>query len=124
MEFGRAKHRLQPEWGYHPRRFTRTARIVLVAMAVGATTSASVLLLLVDRPVVAIAETSVAVRTLALPFEAEHAPVSTNQAARVETPALIEDSIAKPRGADRQGGVFTANEPSISSTEEVPGIIQ
>jgi hypothetical protein len=53
-----------PEWGYLAPvpGFLRTARIVVVATAVGATAGAAVVFSLVDRPV---AEESVAARTLA-----------------------------------------------------------
>ena len=57
-----------PEWGYLAPApgFMRSARVAVVATAIGATAGAGVVLSLVDRP----AETSVAARTLVRPVEA------------------------------------------------------
>ena len=57
-----------PEWGYiaPAPNFLRTARVFVVAAAIGATASAAVVFSLMDRPA---AETSVAARTLVQPVE-------------------------------------------------------
>ena len=72
-----------PEWGYlaPAPSFLRTARVALVAAAVGATAGAGVVLSLTDRPV----ETSVAARTLVRPVEAAASDVDrASQAALVQ----------------------------------------
>ena len=58
-----------PEWGYiaPAPHFLRTARVFVVAAAIGATASAAVVFSLMDRPA---AETSVAARTLVQPVAA------------------------------------------------------
>ena len=58
-----------PAWGYlaPAPSLLRTARVVLVAAAVGATTGAGVVISLLDRP--AAGESSVAARTLARPVQ-------------------------------------------------------
>lgn len=65
MRFARNFH---PEWGYlaPAPTFMRTARVAIVAAAVGATAGAGVVVPLIDRP----AEISVAARTLVRPVEA------------------------------------------------------
>jgi hypothetical protein len=104
----RHANNFQPEWGYlaPAPSFMRTAGISLVAMAVGATAGAGVLLSLVDHPVVAIGATSVAGHRLAWPIEAEPAPFGTPQTAQV----------AKPGATNGQRGVLVVSEPSIRST--------
>lgn len=62
----------QPEWGYMvpAPSFARTARIVVVAIAIGATAGAAVVLSLVGRPADAVADAGkapVVVRTASLP---------------------------------------------------------
>jgi hypothetical protein len=70
-----------PEWGYlaPAPSFARTARVVVVAGAVGATAGAAVVFSLVDRPA---AEESVAARTLVQPVASTSTTVSTPAAAR------------------------------------------
>ena len=70
-----------PEWGYVAPRpgFLRSARLVVVAGAIGATAGAAVVFSLVDRPV---AEESVAARTLVPgPIAGMPTPVSASVAA-------------------------------------------
>lgn len=85
-----------PEWGYlsPAPSFIRTARMVLVATAVGATAGASVVLSLAGRPA---AETSVAARTLAQPPNAPPAmaQASTQAAAEEQPPKKMEDQSPK-----------------------------
>ena len=70
-----------PEWGYlaPAPSFMRTARIVIVSAAVGATAGTAVVFSLVDRPA---AEESVAARTLAQPVAAASTPISLPAAAQ------------------------------------------
>jgi hypothetical protein len=104
----------QPQWGYvtNARSFMGTARIVIVAIVVGATTGAGVLLSLVDRPSVTIGETSLAPRTPTPPFEPESAPVKTRQATQVEAQAE-----AKSGAANSDGGGLVPSEPSTNRPE-------
>jgi hypothetical protein len=108
----------QPEWGYltPAPSFMRTARIVLVAMTVGATAGAGVLLSLVDRPVEAIGETSVAART-ARPFDAEPAPVSAGQAAQVKTQTLSSTAEVPANIAAMAEVPATADAPTTKIAE-------
>ncbi len=88
-----------PEWGYlaPAPTFMRSARLVLVATAIGASAGAAVVLSLVDRPV---AEQSVAARTLVqTPLVYEPAKVSA-VAAQLQT----ESQHAQPH-ADAPGAV-------------------
>jgi hypothetical protein len=74
-----------PEWGYlaPAPTFMRSARLVLVATAVGASAGAAVVFSLVDRPV---AEQSVAARTLVqTPLVSKPAKVSAPVVAQLQT---------------------------------------
>src|SRR5580658_4271659 len=73
-----------PEWGYlaPAPSFVRTARAVLVAVAVGASAGAAVVFSLVDRPV---AEESVAARTLALAPDSSAAIPATAPVAQLRS---------------------------------------
>ena len=107
-----------PEWGYlaPAPSFLRTARIIIVATAVGATAGAGVVFALVDRPV---AEGSVAARTLVPPTVA--APMSAGAPARLAPQAAqISDQPAKPVAAAEQGGASSASEASTRSTAQAP----
>jgi len=72
-----------PEWGYlaPAPSFMRSARMVVVAAAVGATAGAAVVFSLVDRPA---AEESVAARTLAPPAVTAALAVSLPEAAQLQ----------------------------------------
>jgi hypothetical protein len=82
-----------PEWGYLAPApgFMRSARVAVVATAIGATAGAGVVLSLVDRP----AETSVAARTLVRPVEAA-APSVVGPSARPLAQAPSERRPAAP----------------------------
>jgi hypothetical protein len=95
-----------PEWGYlsPAPSLLRTARVFVVAVAIGATASAAVVFSLMDRPA---AETSVAARTLVLSAEpsqaareaqrtAQQPPNSARaaQAPRSESPATAVPQVA------------------------------
>ncbi len=109
----RSAGNFHPEWGYlaPAPSFMRTARIVLVAMAVGATAGAGVVLSLVGRPTAAGGEESVAVRTLARPVDAASMPVT---AARLQAPAQGRSDVSsQPQGP-------AASESGTSSTAQAP----
>jgi hypothetical protein len=118
-----------PEWGYlaPAPSFMRTARIVLVATAVGATAGAGVVLSLVDRPATAFAETSVAARTLVRSVDAastsvsmSQAPVDTPQVVQINTSAAVPDQSTKPPSADVREAVIAATESNASPTVQAP----
>jgi hypothetical protein len=94
-----------PEWGYvaPAPNFLRTARVFVVAAAIGATASAAVVFSLMDRPA---AEASVAARTLVQPAEpaasAQRAPVTAQIQAPPEHAAVAETQHPDTRGAMRQ----------------------
>jgi hypothetical protein len=96
----RSAANFNPEWGYlaPAPRFVRTARIVLIAVAVGASAGAAAVFSLVDRPV---ANESVAARTLARPA----GPLSPT--------ATAVPAIASARG-------LAAAESSVVSTAQHP----
>jgi len=68
----RSAGNFSPEWGYlaPAPSFMRTARIVLVATAVGATAGAGVVLALIDRPAAEADKTSVAARAIVTSVQA------------------------------------------------------
>jgi hypothetical protein len=97
-----------PEWGYiaPAPSFLRTARVFIVAAAIGATASAAVLFSLMDRPA---AEASVAARTLVQPVErapsAQSAPVTAQTQTPPQHAAASATEHADARGAMRPQGV-------------------
>src|SRR5215468_5185711 len=84
-----------PEWGYlaPAPSFARTARVVLVATAIGATAGAGVVLSLIDRPSepektpVAARAIVTSVRAAAVPSVAPTAPAPTTSPATATAPA-------------------------------------
>jgi hypothetical protein len=138
------------EWGYlaPAPNFLRTARLFVVAAAIGATASAAVVFSLMDRPS---AETSVAARTLVQPIEpapparsaavvaqlqkqselpSEHAPVSearhTNapSAMRLQDAAVVAHVGAGPSAASESGAASTTQHaPVAAALSESPGIM-
>jgi hypothetical protein len=114
-----------PEWGYlaPAPSLMRTARVAMVAMAVGATAGAGVVLSLVDRP----AETSVAARTLVRPVEvAASTLVSASEAAQaqpqrqVNMQAAIQGEAAKPVPAGVRVSAPAASESSTVPAAQAP----
>ena len=94
------------EWGYlaPAPSFMRTARIVLVATAVGATAGAAVVLALVDRPAAEGNKTSVAAHTIVTGVQA--APVSTvppTAAAAASAVAPVNVTTAVPAQSRQRG---------------------
>lgn len=99
MRFGRSFH---PEWGYlaPAPNFMRTARLVVVATAIGATAGAAVVLSLVERPAASAADdpgkTLVVVHSLVQPAETP-APVAA-ATPTAPTAAVTTEAVA-PIGA-------------------------
>ena len=91
----RSAGNFSPEWGYlaPAPSFARTARVVLVATAIGATAGAGVVLSLMDRPSepentpVAARAIVTSVRAAAVPSIAPAAPVASATPATVTAPA-------------------------------------
>jgi hypothetical protein len=100
-----------PEWGYlaPAPSFIRTARMVIVAAAVGATAGAGVVFSLVDRPE---AGESVAARTLAV----DAAPVSA------ATPTVVAIDVRRPSPplASALVGPAVAAESGMTATVQRP----
>lgn len=120
-----------PEWGYlaPAPNFIRTARVILVATAIGATAGAGVVFSLVGR---ADTETSVAARTMARPTEAASAQLNVPQPAPVAPAAGAQDHAPRPLAADapRAGAADSESKPSstamapagIAALAEVPAV--
>jgi hypothetical protein len=122
-----------PEWGYlaPAPTFMRSARLVLVATAVGASAGAAVVFSLVDRPV---AEQSVAARTLVqTPLVPESAKVSAPVVAQLQTESqhaqpqtdaadAIRPSAAMVSPANAGAAGLAAGESgTTSTTQRAPG---
>jgi len=118
------------EWGYlaPAPSFIRTARVILVAAAVGATAGAGVVFSLVGREDT---ETSVAARTLARPAEAASAQLNVLPPAPA---ALASDHAPRSLAADapRAGAADSESKPSsttmapagIAALAEVPAVTE
>jgi hypothetical protein len=116
-----------PEWGYlaPAPSFLHTARIVVVALAVGATASAAVVFSLLDRPV---AEESVAARTVApvnvasstamAPAKMAAVPAASEQARSTARPVAAKAALpTSPPLANAPRG-STANDSGTTSTTQ------
>jgi hypothetical protein len=120
-----------PEWGYlaPAPNFIRTARVILVAAAVGATAGAGVVFSLVGRED---AETSVAARTLARPAEAASARLNVLPPAPAALASGGQDHAPRSLAADapRAGAADSESKPSstamapagIAALAEVPAV--
>jgi len=92
----RSAGNFHPEWGYlaPAPSFMRTARIVLVAMAIGATAGAAVMISLVQRPAADAANTSIAAHALVTSVPVvDEPPVA---AALTDEPALAQSPTPSP----------------------------
>jgi len=107
-----------PAWGYlaPAPSLLRTARVVLVAAAVGATTGAGVVISLVDRP--APGESSVAARTLARPAQTSLAVPDILHAAQASAQSGVASQSADALMADTGKGEAAVSEARHSSTIE------
>jgi hypothetical protein len=108
---------LNPEWGCiaSTPNFLHTARVFVVAVAIGAMVSAGVVLSLMDRP---IAEASVAARTLVRSVEptqpARSMPLAAQPQTRSEQTSLSQTERDAP-GADSPAGDATIQRPPIAA---------
>jgi hypothetical protein len=92
----RSAGNFHPEWGYlaPAPSFMRTARIVLVAMAIGATAGAAVIISLVPRPAADAGNTSIAAHALVTSVPVvDEPPVA---AAPTDEPALAQSPTPSP----------------------------
>jgi hypothetical protein len=98
-----------PGWGYRAsaRDFFRAARIVVAALAVGATASAGVVLALVDRPV---EQTRSVPGTLVQPIQAASTSGSAPHAAQLSPQAALQSQPTKVFSASGQAGSVAQNE--------------
>jgi hypothetical protein len=115
-----------PEWGYlaPAPSLLRTARVFLVAAAIGGTTSAAVVFSLMDQPA---AETTVAARTLVLSAEPSLSAPATKLMAQ-QPAQSARSSVSPTPGAEASGphgaagaahataGSAAASEPSAAPT--------
>ena len=109
----RSAGNFSPEWGYlaPAPSFLRTARVVLVATAVGATAGAAVVLSLVDRPAAEANKTPIAARAIVTSVHA--APVAAVAATDAITAAdtvavaISTGSCAGRRSCPDPAGTFT-----------------
>ena len=111
-----------PEWGYlaPAPNFVRTARVVLVATAIGATAGAGVVFSLIGR---ADTETSVAARTLAQPAEVASAqlnPPQATQPAATKPASGGQDHARRSLAADVPRAGTADSESKPSSTMMAP----
>lgn len=95
----RSSGNFSPEWGYlaPAPSFLRTARIVAVATAIGATAGAAVVLSLVDRPAADSSQASVAAHAIMTTVEAAPATgAPANDASVTSTAAPVNVTTAAP----------------------------
>jgi hypothetical protein len=123
-----------PEWGYlaPAPSFMRSARLVLVATAIGASAGGAVVFSLVDRPV---AEQSVAARTLVqTPLMSESAKVTAPVVAQPQTESQHAQPQADAPGAVRRqaamaaanvgaAGLAAGESGTTSTTQAAPGAV-
>lgn len=108
-----------PEWGYlaPAPSFMRTARVILVATAVGATAGAAVVLSLVDRPVAEANRTPFAARAIVTSVQAAPA------VAVAPSPAAPIAAIAVPKVAapvKEKASAEAAAKPQVSTALPAP----
>ena len=110
-----------PEWGYlAPKRgFIRTARVALVATAVGAIVGAGVGFSSISHRG---SETSVAARTLVRPIDASSSRTNTSpQATQMKVPQPTPQQSPLPLASSGQPtSTSSSSEPSASSPTQVP----
>jgi hypothetical protein len=111
-----------PEWGYAAPApgFMRTARLIVVAVIVGATAGAATVFSLLDRPV---AEESVAARTLVAPDASRSVTAGTSVAAQqptepqqVKSPAEAQNSLEQKTPSAPAAGAATRPQQSEFAT--------
>jgi len=107
----RSAGNFHPEWGYlaPAPSFMRTARIVLVATAIGATAGAAVIISLVQRPTGDAANTSIAAHALVTSVPVVDEPPMA--AAPTDEPAVAQT----PMPSSSQSAVATAAPPAATA---------
>jgi len=116
-----------PEWGYlaPAPNFMRTARVVIVATAIGATAGAAVVLSLAERSapgaVTDAGKTLVVVHSLVQPAEAAApaAPVAAATLAPVITPVVTAAPVAPVAPAKVQASVQPSAPPATASAQPI-----
>jgi hypothetical protein len=108
-----------PEWGYlaPAPSFMRSARMVVVAAAVGATAGAAVVFSLVDRPA---AEESVAARTLAPPAVTAAAAVRMPEAAQLQAHPQLPPRAAPLSATKGVAARLAVSESGTEATTQSP----
>jgi hypothetical protein len=115
----RVSTNFHPEWGYlAPKRgFIRTARVALVATAVGAIIGAGVGFSWISHPVT---ETSVAARTLVRPIDASSSRTNMSpQATRMKVPQPTQQQSPLP-SSGQPTSTPSSSESSASSPTQAP----
>jgi hypothetical protein len=113
-----------PEWGYlaPAPNFMRTARIVVVATAIGATAGAAVVLSLAGRSapgaVADAGKTLVVVHSLVQPAEAA-APATAPVAAAVPAPVIVPVATAAPVAPAAPAKVQASVQPNVPANAQV-----
>jgi hypothetical protein len=108
----RSAGNFHPEWGYlaPAPSFMRTARIVLAAMAIGATAGAAVIISLVQRPAADAANTSFAAHALVTSVPVvDDPPVA---AAPTDEPAVAQTPVSSPSQSAPAATLSPASSPN------------
>jgi hypothetical protein len=119
----RSAGNFSPEWGYlaPAPSFLRTARVVVVATAIGATAGAGVVLSLIDRPVAEADKTPFAARAIVTSVQA--APVATvtpAPIAAVSVPSATGSRAAAPSIATPKTAIPAAVAPGSLTAVPAP----
>jgi translation initiation factor IF-2 len=116
----RSAGNFSPEWGYlaPAPSFMRTARVVLVATAVGATAGAGVVLSLVDHPATEANQSSIAARAIVTSVQAA-TPPATMPVASV-APAAVVAPVNVPPAAQAQIPAQTPAQVPLHTAIQVP----
>jgi hypothetical protein len=126
----RSAGNFSPEWGYlaPAPSFMRTARIVAVATAIGATAGAGVVLSLLDRPAAEGDRTSlVAVHAIVTSVQAATAPAATAPIASAPVTAVVPTNAATivpavQTKAAVQPGPAAATRPAAVAPPKIPAV--
>jgi hypothetical protein len=111
----RGAYGLSPQWAYPASSLPRTLGIVLVALAVGATTGATVVFSFVDRLP---AQPSVAARSPAVPIQA--ASTQETPKGQADPRGAVQSESAKESGIDSHVESGIAGTPSVRSATQGP----
>lgn len=114
----RSAGNFHPEWGYlaPAPSFVRTARLAVVATAIGATAGAAVVLSLVERPAAAVGTTAVASHVVVTSVQAATPPAiitnPVNKPSPASTPPAVEVHVPTPTGL--QADAQVASQPNLA----------